>query len=502
MSTEIGKIAESMQGKSRKPNRSMSRSDGGVIQPVRGAAFRLWDGIGRFLGLTEGTPLQRKLSKLAYALLGCALILAVIVFGANSFKVTTEVAIYAISTGKSGHLTCKDARSYDWIANKCVGIAIIPESLIAVLTITMVTGMTQMRKRKVVLRQLSALEALGGVTSICSDKTGTLTQGQMITRKVWIPGVGIFTVSGSDEAANPEKGSVTLEPARAPAQKTIDAETANKRDYDAERSVKAVNFVVADGKPGANDKPSGATKEDEEKQERKPVDVGDLTPPTEAFLESAALCNLATTRYDEGKGQWQSVGDPTEVALQVFAHRFDHGKKTLEAKGWKQRAEYPFDSSIKRMSVIYQEPGNGQAIVFTKGAVERVLDLCNTIGTNETANDLTPEVKTEVLAQMDMLADKGLRVLAIAKRTAPETGTTGSEVPREEIEQDLTLLGLAGLYDPPRNETKNSVQGEAAPFQHSRWEPRTDGPIRMCGGQYSCAYVDGRPRGNGVGHCS
>lgn len=100
MSTEIGKIAESMQGKKRKPNRSLSRSDGGAIQPVRGAALRVWDGIGKFLGLTEGTPLQRKLSKLAYALLGCALILAVIVFGANRFNITNEVAIYAISTGE------------------------------------------------------------------------------------------------------------------------------------------------------------------------------------------------------------------------------------------------------------------------------------------------------------------------------------------------------------------------------------------------------------------
>jgi P-type Na+/K+ transporter len=83
--------------------------------------------------------------------------------------VTNEVAIYAISTG----------------------IAMIPESLIAVLTITFVVGMTQMRKRRVLTRKLSALEALGGITNICSDKTGTLTQGQMVTRKAWIPGFGV-----------------------------------------------------------------------------------------------------------------------------------------------------------------------------------------------------------------------------------------------------------------------------------------------------------------------
>lgn len=99
MSTEIGKIAESLQGNTRKPNRSMSRNGNSKIQPVKGAALRVWDGVGKFLGLTEGTPLQRKLSKLAYLLFGCALILAVIVFGVNRFNVTSEVAIYAISTG-------------------------------------------------------------------------------------------------------------------------------------------------------------------------------------------------------------------------------------------------------------------------------------------------------------------------------------------------------------------------------------------------------------------
>ena len=98
MATEIGKIAESMQDKTVKANRSMSRKEGS-LQPVKGALLRVWDGVGGFLGLTSGTPLQRKLSKLAYMLFGCAIVLAIIVFGVNKFNVTNEVAIYAISTG-------------------------------------------------------------------------------------------------------------------------------------------------------------------------------------------------------------------------------------------------------------------------------------------------------------------------------------------------------------------------------------------------------------------
>ena len=100
MYTEIGKIAASMQGKQRKANRSLSHKES-KIQPAKGLVLRIYDGIGAFLGLTTGTPLQRKLSKLAYVLFGCAILLAIIVFGVNKFNVTNEVAIYAISTGKS-----------------------------------------------------------------------------------------------------------------------------------------------------------------------------------------------------------------------------------------------------------------------------------------------------------------------------------------------------------------------------------------------------------------
>jgi Na+-exporting ATPase len=109
MSTEVGKIAADTTKKPMKAGRSMSYKKHGPAQPIKGLAKRTYDVVGKFLGLTEGTPLQIKLSKLAYILFGCAIFLAIIVFGVNRFNVTDEVAIYAISTG----------------------IAIIPESLIA-----------------------------------------------------------------------------------------------------------------------------------------------------------------------------------------------------------------------------------------------------------------------------------------------------------------------------------------------------------------------------------
>ncbi|KAI9889663.1 MAG: Na+ ATPase [Vezdaea aestivalis] len=439
MFTEVGKIASSMQGKDRKANRSLSHKKHGPLQPVKGATLRVWDRFLAILGLTEGTPLQIKLSKLAYVLLLCALILAIIVFGVNRFNVTNEVAIYAISTG----------------------IAIIPESLIAVLTLTMVVGTAAMARRKVLIRQLSALEALGGVTHICSDKTGTLTQGKMVTRKAWIPGAGIYTVNDSDEAANPTRGRVNLRPAPRSEEAGQAQLEREKADRDQKRSVAALKFDVPDDKKQRDQEKLRAVKEIDadsigyESDESLP----ETGPELRAFLESIALCNLATVRFDEAKSEWQTTGDPTEVALQVFAHRFDSGKKKLETEqGWKQLSEYPFDSSVKRMSAVYKDPTSKETLIFTKGAVERIIDLCTHFGVGKHRAEITEPAKQEILSQMSMLADQGLRVLAVARRTSDTEINEKTDTPRDEVEANLTLLGLAGLYDPPRLETKDAVK--------------------------------------------
>ncbi|KAI1073946.1 potassium/sodium eff [Whalleya microplaca] len=427
MQTEVGKIAASTAKKHRKAGRSMNYKKYGKRQPIIGLSKRIYDFVGKFLGLTEGTPLQIKLSKLAYMLFGCALFLAVIVFAVNKFNVPNEVVIYAISTG----------------------IAIIPESLVAVLTITMVVAVTVMRKANVVVRDLSALEALGGVTNICSDKTGTLTQGAMIVRKVWIPSKTIYTVKDSKHPSDPTEGTVTF------SEDNDQPEESEKRDFDQERSAAVLKFDVPDEKLNPP-KPKVGNEKD-----------AIMNPELEAFLLSAALCNLATVRHEtdprEDQPEWQVTGEPTEIALQVFAHRFDKGKKAKVAEGWKQVAEFPFDSSIKRMSVIYNGPNSDHSMVFTKGAVERVLDLCSTVGTGQ--EPMTDEYKEKILKQMDVFASQGQRVLAIASRpwdgkyqekTDPGNHE-GDEALRNRVETGLTLLGLAGIYDPPRKETTPAI---------------------------------------------
>jgi Na+-exporting ATPase len=159
--TEIGAIAAQLR-ETKSKVRPVKRKENGKAKPHRyleAYTLTTTDAIGRFLGLNVGTPLQKKLSKLAMLLFCIAVVCAIIVLAANSFSSRQEVIIYAVATG----------------------LSMIPASLVVVLTITMAAGTKSMVKRNVIVRNLKSLEALGGVTDICSDKTGTLTQGKVST---------------------------------------------------------------------------------------------------------------------------------------------------------------------------------------------------------------------------------------------------------------------------------------------------------------------------------
>ena len=281
----------------------------------------------------------------------------------------------------------------------------------------MVVGMTQMRKRAVIVRQLSALEALGGVTNICSDKTGTLTQGQMTLRKAWIPHIGTYTVESSEEPFNPLKGSVDL------LRKDEVSESQNKKETSSYASAEKV-----------------IPNTDKHK---------DPDPGFEGFLDCTSLCNLASIRHDKDKSTWHAVGDRTEIALQVFAMRFQHGGEEMKRAGWRQVTELPFDSTLKRMSVVYDSGKTRERKILTKGAVERIFELCTTIGKGKETLPLTNTLRDDVLAQMTTLASQGLRVLALAERNLHSSTPFDHSMARTSVEQDLTLLGLAGPLRPP-----------------------------------------------------
>merc|ERR1711881_743356 len=178
----------------------------------------------------------------------------------------------------------------------CVAVAIIPESLIAVLTITQSVGASAMARSNVLVRKITSLEAIGGVTNVCSDKTGTLTQGKMVATQAWVPhsdGVGSLNVSGVGHPYDPDSGTVQ--------------------------------------KDGLNDPKIGSQ------------------DPLSQLLRTMALCNLSTVSRGKApnsvtsdtesvdtantavtaSADWVGDGEPTEVALQVLAMRFGLGKDTL-----------------------------------------------------------------------------------------------------------------------------------------------------------------------------
>lgn len=362
-----GRIAEMLQDK------KISNGSNAFIRFFQ----KLWLGIKHTLGLV-GTPLTVTLSKFALLLFALAILLAIIVFSVNKWNLTSEVVIYGI----------------------CVAVAVIPESLIAVLTITLAIGIKAMAGGNVIVRRMQALEAIGGVTTICSDKTGTLTQGKMVARKVWVPEMGMAKVVDTTDTFDPTNGHVMLD------EKTIDKTT-------------------------------------------------QLNPSFSKLLDAVALCNLSTVYNNLGESSekkaassWTAMGEPTDIALQVLAMRFERGKTDILAdESVTFVAEHPFNSAIKRMSVAYQDTRRKTVDVLVKGAGESVLPLINSSETQ----------KQIIVDRMTELAKQGLRVLCIASKSLP-SDSKGDVTNREWAESNLDFLGLVGLYDPPRLETAASIR--------------------------------------------
>lgn len=366
MNTEVGKIAALLE--TRKPKKSSSPF---IVR----AAKRFWYGLKSALGLI-GSPLQVSLSKFALLLFALAILLAIIVFSTAKWDVSDEVLIYGL----------------------CVAIAIIPESLIAVLTLTIAVGTQTMAKSNIIVRRLSSLEAIGGATNICSDKTGTLTLGKMILKRAIVAGGGNIRIHDTSDPFNPHSGTVES---------------------------------------------SLATQE------------GQRSTEFSRFLEIASLCNLAEVSSSSVTNEssstlptqsaWTAKGEPTEIALQVFATRFQHGKTEALVKSQRKLLmEFPFDSTIKRMAVAYTG-APGTTDVFVKGATESLLPLLA----------CSDQTRRDILGEAEAMALKGLRVLCLASKSVDDTIDLTE---RTNAESDLKYAGLVGIYDPPRAETAEAVR--------------------------------------------
>ncbi|KAI7886849.1 uncharacterized protein EV154DRAFT_567510 [Mucor mucedo] len=374
----------------------------------------------------ERTRLQKSMSKMYIVLLITAIVSAIIVLASVKFKANYDIAMYAIT----------------------VALSVLPAGLTTVMTVTLVLGGKEMTKHRAIVRKLKCLETLGSVTAIFSDKTGTLTMAKMVVVWFWTPKEGYFYVTPNglapegkvyrtfdeliDNPLNSEKTELVEK-----AEGSISEDTNRLIECAALCNMSSINrrqIVVEDLKKDIAIAPEVITHKKKHEAATIEFDMGD---------------------QDEAESDdWIANGAPTEVALQVFAHKFGKGKPQLTAEiGWELIEEYQFDSTVKRMSTIWYNRPLEYTCVFTKGAVERIIPLC--------VNLSTQEARDNVMNQANALAAKGLRVMAMAYRNIKGmdiNAVINTSNGRNLVECDLTFSGITGIYDPPRPESRQAVR--------------------------------------------
>jgi len=268
---------------------------------------------------------------------------------------------------------------YSFLASVSLAVAAIPEGLPAILTIALAFGARAMSRRNALIRRLPAVETLGSASVICSDKTGTLTKNEMTVTAVYCGG---------------EEYSVT----------------------------------------GVGYDPRGAFL-----RANTPVDPREKSTLAET-LRAGLMCNNAILR--EADGHYETMGDPTEVALLVSA------TKVRITDTLPRLDELPFESEQQYMATLHQDQAGN--IIYVKGSPEKVASMCTA---EFGAAEPKPLDTARVLRQVDQMASRALRVLGLACKRVPADRTTLGPADL----QDMLFLGLQGMIDPPRQEAKEAI---------------------------------------------
>ena len=328
------------------------------------------------------TPLQRRLNYLGRILATAALIVVGIVFIVGFWAQgipAEQMFLIAIS----------------------LAVAAVPEGLPALVTIGLSLGANRMVKRNALIRRLPAVETLGSVTVICSDKTGTLTRNEMTATTLVLPSHDDIQLLGT-----------------------------------------------------------GYLPEGELLSRGEPLDIAS-DDAARRMLQAMALSTNVYLDATDGGVQVKVVGDSTEAALLVAARKAGYTRESLEAE-LPRLAELPFSSERKAMTTAHQVLGEAARRLFpqadyvaiTKGAPDRLIDWSDSERGPETVSSLNEIRRQEWQRRVDAMANDGLRVLGIAWR--PLANLPASITP--EIERGLELIGLIGILDPARPEAKVAVQ--------------------------------------------
>jgi P-type Ca2+ transporter type 2C len=279
-----------------------------------------------------------------------------------------------------------------------LAVAAVPEGLATILTIVMALGVQRMARRHAIIRKLSAVETLGAATKICTDKTGTLTRNELAVAEASVAS-GSASLSGTGYQ---------------PTGEVIDGE----------------------GTPLSESRCRG--------------DVARL-------LRAAMLASNA--RIEETAGSWHAVGDPTEAALVAAAHKVGQVPHVVEER-FPRVNEVPFSPERKLMSTIHADVGSPDRLrVFVKGAPDVLLVRCTHERSGDRTVPLDPARRAAIVAVVEEMAQRAMRTLAVAERHVEIDAYGG---PGEHLEEDLVLLGIIGMIDPPREEAMGAVAAAKA----------------------------------------
>ncbi|MBW4667429.1 MAG: HAD-IC family P-type ATPase [Cyanomargarita calcarea GSE-NOS-MK-12-04C] len=278
-------------------------------------------------------------------------------------------------------------------------VSAIPEGLPAVVTVTLAIGVSRMARRHAIVRKLPAVETLGGATVICSDKTGTLTENQMTVQAIYAGGQK-YTVTGV-----------------------------------------------------------GYAPEGEILQNEQPIHLNSSPALVECLVAGLLSNDSQMEKKDE---KWQVIGDPTEGGLIVVGNKVGLSSTKLEQE-MPRLDIIPFESEYQYMATLHSK-ANGEKsslgiedsnsnTIFVKGSVEAILKRCQL--RFDAAGNTTSLKPDTIHQQVNTMARQGLRVLAFAKKYAPNTQNS---LDHADIEKDLIFLGLQGMIDPPRTEAIKAVK--------------------------------------------
>ncbi|WP_422367127.1 cation-transporting P-type ATPase [Pelagibius sp.] len=328
--------------------------------------------IGRISGmLTQverlSTPLLRQMNVFARWLTVAVVAMAGLVFAFGvALRDFTSVEMFMVVVG--------------------LAVAAIPEGLPAILTVTLAIGVQRMASRNAIVRRLPAIETLGSVSIICSDKTGTMTRNEMTVCRI------ATTIDSVDV------GGVGYEPR---------------------------GGFSLDGREI----------------------LPEHHPLLSAAIRCALLCNDSSLTQRDGA--WTVQGDPMEGALLTVGLKAGLDP-ALEPRSFPRSDVIPFDAEHRFMATLHHGEA-GQGWIYLKGAPEQVIEICTRQRGPDGESPIDPGYWHDRISQM---ASQGQRVLAVA---AKAVDTDHRELRFGDVEKDMTLLGLFGLIDPPRQEAVAAV---------------------------------------------